>query len=99
VKWYRKAAEQGIFQAQFNLGNRYANGQGVLQDYAEVLNWYRKAADQGFADAQSGFMDVPINSVALMVAATIFDLVSSAAAEEGTSRAPQAIVIFEVLPM
>jgi TPR repeat protein len=31
----------------------YANGQGVGQDYQEVLKWYRLAADQGNADARN----------------------------------------------
>ncbi len=31
---------------------RYANGQGVSQDYAQALIWYRKAAEQGYALAQ-----------------------------------------------
>jgi TPR repeat protein len=40
VNWYRLAAEQEHAQAQFNLGNRYANGEGVIQDDAEVAYWY-----------------------------------------------------------
>jgi TPR repeat protein len=34
VSWYRKAAEQGLSEAQYNLGVMYANGEGVAQDYA-----------------------------------------------------------------
>lgn len=58
LKWYRRAAEQGLPEAQFTLGLMYANGQGVPQDYTEAMKWYRKAAQQGYADAQSniGFM-------------------------------------------
>ena len=52
VKWYRLAADQGLAEAQHNLGVMYYNGHGVLQDYATALEWYRKAADQGFAGAQ-----------------------------------------------
>jgi hypothetical protein len=52
VKWYRKAAEQGHADAQYNLGVMYYKGQGVPQDYTEALKWYRKAAEQGHADAQ-----------------------------------------------
>ena len=52
VKWYRKAAEQGFAEAQYNLGVRYDQGQGVPQDYAEAVKWYRKAAEQGDAEAQ-----------------------------------------------
>lgn len=51
--WYRKAAEQGDADAQYNLGNLYAQGQGVAQDDAQAVAWYRKAANQGYAKAQS----------------------------------------------
>ena len=52
AKWYRKAAEQGNASAQYNLGVRYDNGQGVVKDEAEAVKWYRKAAEQGDAFAQ-----------------------------------------------
>jgi len=51
-KWYRKAAEQGVADAQNDLGFMYENGQGVPQDYAEAVGWFRKAAEQGYANAQ-----------------------------------------------
>lgn len=50
--YYRRAAEQGDTQAQYNLGHMYGNGEGVKQDYAEAVKWYRKAAQQGYTDAQ-----------------------------------------------
>ena len=37
VKWYRKAAEQGLASAQNNLGVMYANGEGVPQNDAEAV--------------------------------------------------------------
>ena len=52
VKWYRKAAEQGNADAQYNLGVMYDHGRGVPQDDAEAVGWYRKAAEQGYAKAQ-----------------------------------------------
>jgi hypothetical protein len=52
VRWYRKAADQGDADAQYNLGAMYANGQGIPQDYAEAMRWCRKAADQGNSSAQ-----------------------------------------------
>jgi TPR repeat protein len=51
--WYRRAAEQGDFRAENNLGNLYVAGQGVTQDYAQAMAWFRKAADQGIAVAQA----------------------------------------------
>ena len=49
----RQAAEQGDAKAQFVLGSRYANGEGVLKDEAEAVRWYRLAAESGEAIAQS----------------------------------------------
>jgi len=54
----RKAAEQGITEAQCKLGVMYDTGQGVPEDDVEAVKWYRKAAEQGIAEAQCnlGFM-------------------------------------------
>jgi TPR repeat protein len=52
VKWWRKAAEQGYADAQFNLATMYDNGNGVPKDMAEAAKWYRMAADKGNAFAQ-----------------------------------------------
>ena len=58
VAQLKPLAEDGSQLAQFELGNMYENGRGVLQDYAEAVRWYRLAADQGNAMAQSnlGYM-------------------------------------------
>ena len=53
MQWYRKAAEQGDVDAQYNLGNMYAKGRGVRQDNAQAVQWFRKAAEQGDAEAQN----------------------------------------------
>ena len=45
-------AEQGVAEAQYNLGMMYYTGSGVHQDYAEALRWFRQAAEQGHAEAQ-----------------------------------------------
>ena len=52
VEWYQRAAEQGVADAQYNLGVMYYNGQGVKQDYIKAVEWYQKAAEQGHAEAQ-----------------------------------------------
>ena len=33
MRWYRKAADQNLVDAQYNLGVMYDKGQGVTQDY------------------------------------------------------------------
>lgn len=54
--WYRsfrKAAEQGNAEAQFQLGWCYYKGWGgVEKDSVEAATWFRKAADQGNTVAQ-----------------------------------------------
>jgi len=51
VKWFRKAAEQGIAEAQYNLGFMHDNGQGVAQDYKSAHMWYNTAAANGGSGA------------------------------------------------
>ena len=36
VNWFRKASEQGLAEAQYNLGIMYSNGEGVKQDKSEA---------------------------------------------------------------
>ena len=52
INTLKQQAQKGDAQAQKNLGNMYANGQGVPQDYVQAVKWYRLAADQGYASAQ-----------------------------------------------
>jgi TPR repeat protein len=49
VKWYRRAADQGRDDAQYQLGHLYYK----QNDYAEAAKWFHLAAGQGRADAQS----------------------------------------------
>ena len=39
VKWYRKAADQGHAQAQYNLGVMYYNGDGVPENHVRAYVW------------------------------------------------------------
>jgi TPR repeat protein len=43
AKWFRKAAEQGDAQAQYNLGLMYDKGQGVPQNYILAHMWFNLA--------------------------------------------------------
>ncbi len=44
---WRPLAEQGVAEAQSNLGRMYKLGLGVPRDYAEAVRWYRRASMQG----------------------------------------------------
>ena len=48
-----QSRQQGIGQAQNNLGVQYHEGQGVAKDYSEAAKWYRKAAEQNDIPAQA----------------------------------------------
>ena len=52
VAKYRKGAEQGAANAQYQLGRAYEKGEGASRDYKQAITWYRKAADQGYGLAQ-----------------------------------------------
>jgi TPR repeat protein len=52
VAWLRRSAEQGMTQAQYNLGLLYENGTGVERSLAAATGWWERAAEQGHIEAQ-----------------------------------------------
>ena len=50
--WCSKAAAQGHAEAQFELGARYFEGDGVTVDKVAAMEWWLKAAENGNATAQ-----------------------------------------------
>ena len=57
--WYRKAAEQGVAEAQRALGCLYLMGAGVPEDSHEAAMWLRRAAEKGDAEAQQLLREHP----------------------------------------
>ena len=53
--WYRKSAEQGNMDAQYNLGRYYEWIWEVdgTKDYEEAIKWYTKAEEQGDKRSQA----------------------------------------------
>ena len=47
-----RRARQNDIQAQFYLGNAYANGLGIASNPEQAAYWYKKAAEQGKPGAQ-----------------------------------------------
>jgi TPR repeat protein len=45
--WLERAAVGGLREAQYALGLRYDQGDGVAADDAQAVTWYRAAARQG----------------------------------------------------
>lgn len=52
LKWFRKSAEQGHAEAQYNLGELYFDGTGVAKDEEKALDWFYASAEQDFTEAQ-----------------------------------------------
>ncbi|HAM72148.1 MAG TPA: hypothetical protein DCM86_10940 [Verrucomicrobiales bacterium] len=52
ARWFQRAADQGVAEAQYRLAVCYLNGQGVAQDPDKATLFLRKAAEQGHAGAQ-----------------------------------------------
>ena len=56
----RESAESGYAPAQYQLGQCYAAGRGVAEDYSHAVRWYSRAVDFGgnaFPEAQRGLAD------------------------------------------
>ena len=50
IKEFSVAAEQGIADAQYNLGVMYAKGEGVPENYIKAYMWVSLAAAFGYKD-------------------------------------------------
>ena len=58
VKWYKKAAEQGVAGAQYYLGICYLEGDGVRKNRPEAMRLFQKAAEQGHEDAKKALQHI-----------------------------------------
>ncbi|GEM_PF-434805 len=59
-------AEAGESAAQFALGTRYLNGEGVAADNFEALRWFTLAADQDNANAQYNIAVMYLNGLGVI---------------------------------
>jgi TPR repeat protein len=48
VRWYRKAAERGDGQSQYNLAVFYFHGRGLEANRDEARKWFERARDSGY---------------------------------------------------
>lgn len=65
IKWITRASQQGLADAQFQLGKAYMSERGVTLDMAEALRLLQLATDQGHAGATKMVQD--INEARLMI--------------------------------
>lgn len=59
-------AEAGSVTAQFDLGNRYLEGDGVEQDNFEALRWFTLAAENGNGNAQYNIAVMYLNGIGVV---------------------------------
>ncbi len=64
VTTYQRAAEQGVAQAQFELGLRYATGHGVESDLVSAHKWFNIAAQHGVTEARIHRADLALEMTA-----------------------------------
>ena len=87
AKWYRKSADQGFAQAQYNLALLYEDGKGMEQDYYEAAQWYKRAANNGFAEAQNNLGVLYILGKGVIKDRNRAELMFRRSAEQGNENA------------
>ncbi|MBO1926332.1 SEL1-like repeat protein [Thiomicrorhabdus sp. 6S2-11] len=80
-------AEDGVAQAQSNLGLMYDVGTGVKQDFAKAIQWYQKAAEQNNVNAQYNLAVIYYQGKGVAVNYQKGFVLLQAAAKEGHSSA------------
>ena len=50
--WYKKSADQGNTNAQFQLGNCYYEGHGTQRNQKEAIFWFKESSDRGHQESK-----------------------------------------------
>jgi len=58
MSWLRKAADNDVDKAQFELGIRLKVGQGIRRNEVEAEKWFKRAATLGNADAKEALQEL-----------------------------------------
>ena len=90
-----QAAKAGQAPAQFFLGSRYKNGQGVKQDQKNAFTWFKKAADQGIPSAQLNVGQMYANGVGVKQDLSAAKAYLMKAAKQGDNRASYNLAMLE----
>lgn len=62
MKWFTLAAKQGDADAQYYLGEMYADGDGVPRNLKTAIKWYTRAAEKGKARAQDRLQQLRVRA-------------------------------------
>ena len=94
AEWFRRAAELGLLDSQFNLAAIYEHGDGVSANPAEAYKWYLIASRAGDAESRTGALRVraglsaDARSVAERAAAEFHPTTPSVTAAQAAQAAP-----------
>jgi localization factor PodJL len=80
--WFRKAAERGVVDSQYNLALLYRSGSGVERNLAEAYRWFSVAAANG---------DIPSRAAAEALRAQLTPAETAGADKAAAAVLPQAI--------
>src|SRR3546814_16312638 len=58
ASWFRKAAQRGVVDSQYNLGQLYQAGSGVPRDLAQAYKWFSIAASDGDGPSRAAAVDL-----------------------------------------
>lgn len=94
-KWNRKAAENGDYYAQYDLGYQYHLAIGTSLNYIEAKKWYKKSANQGFGPAKDAFQEMR-EILGGIVAEDVIEVVEDEAEIEETSYDNEVVSVEEV---
>lgn len=71
---FSQAAGVGNFQAMYNLGIAYLNGNGVAQDYNQASQWFKKASENWlYAESYQMFIEPNPKFIGLQIRNTTID--------------------------
>lgn len=77
TEWYRKAAEGGVAEAQFQLGMRYSVGLGLAQDLVQAYRWLSIAGQSLKTEAAVQFVQTFIDKMSEAEIVQAEDLVAA----------------------
>jgi len=97
LKLIRLAAENGLPQAQTQLGSQYQQGKEIQQDFKQAVSWYRLAAAQGEAQAQFNLGFCCDNGFGIPKNVKLASKWYSLAAERGNSDAQHSLALMHLV--
>lgn len=80
-------------EEMYELGKKYADGDGVEQDYALAMDWYLKAAEAGSAEAMNNVGTMYYNGWGVSVDKKVAREWFEKAAEAGSKKAKENLAV------